>query len=375
MFLIPETIASRVEPTAPSNSRVSTLEHPDSLRAVGRILDQFGDEPTYLMGVAGLESNRWASTLRSVGLATLRARSEMQQPGYSAEEFPVLDRLAAGLIEQLFRRNYGNPVGADFKDLDPEARGYRKSYRRVSLDGVVARLNSNRTAQADRFRGNRGELEFTFQAVGKVQRLIFQAEVDEDGCTREILGVKRKGRGAPVNSEASDILNSLNRILQDQSARRQLAELFLETPRALAPSAAIVAEIERDLRIYGFAIGDYNRSSLGAGFFPHSRYYQGPEGGSGPSLIFEHCDSCHSLRGITADGASAFQLKCLEKLTAARIEPWHRDICGKTAEQVDSKDARDRRLQEVRARAIERKKMLEVKFQSSGNPDIQRRQQ
>jgi len=349
-------------------SRFSLVEHEDSISGVEFFLKQFSydEKLNYPIGATGLRADIWAEMVRTISLATVQARSSHQQPGFTSAEFPALDGLAIRLLEKLFQNQYGSPNGAQFRMFNQRYNGFKKSFRDISFYGAVSELNGvHLRTNSRKPEPTLVSREFSFQSVGKRQKLSFEV-ILENGLPVDL---KLSRRCRPVNPEADSILRDIRSILQDQRERLVQAKLCLETPVALGPSPELVYSIVGKLADLGFPSGSYSRSSLGAGVFPSSRYSHKVLSME-TRLTFGHCDRCHSLKFITADEATREQVLGLESLSRELILPWHESICGKSPKEIEREDRL--KLLDQKERELRRERSL--RSQLKRNPDYYRKQ-
>lgn len=360
MFLIPEESTPQLKgKPQPSGSRVSTVEHPDSIAGVEFFLKQFSTDEklNYPLGATGLRGEIWADMVRNIGLATVQVRSVHQQAGYSSQEFPVIDWLASRFLERLFQEQYGHPNGAQFKIYTGNRAGLNKSFREVSFWDLISELNSVPfKALQEKSQTFTVYREFQFQAVGKRQKLIFEVLLDRG----TVVDLKLSKRSRSVNPEGDRVLADVRAILQDQRERVSEAKRCLDTPLALGPSPELAYSIVGKLSDLGFPAGSYSRSSLGAGVFPQPRYSHKVLAME-TQLVFVHCERCHSLSAITAEKASGEQMLGLTGLSRDLISPWHGSICGKSAAEIQREDRLKLAMLDERQRIRDRKNFLQRK--------------
>jgi len=369
VFLIPEESTPQLEERPrPSGSRVSIVEHPDSIAGVEFFLKQFSpkEKLNYPLGAAGLRGEIWADMVRNIGLATAQARSVHQQAGFTPQEFPVVDWLASRFLERLFQEQYGHPNGAQFRLFWGSRAGLNRSFREVSFWELISELNAvpvrmpqqkSKTAVISR--------EFHFQAVGKRQKLIFDVLLDRGA----VVDLKLSKRSRAVNPEGERVLADVRAILHDQRERLSEAKRCLDTPLALGPSPELAYSIVGRLAELGFPTGSYSRSSLGAGVFPQLRYFHKVLAME-TQLVFVHCERCHSLTAISAEKATGEQTLGLTTLSKDLISPWHRGICGKSAVDLQREDRLKLAMRKERQRIRDRDEFLQRKR----NPDYYRKQ-
>lgn len=316
---------------------------PDSLSLMNNLLGQFNflshrGSLIYDQVLSEVPVESGSSTLRAVGGATYRARSEAQAMGVALGTVPLLDGLAQGLIGKAlssvdFPATTGSlsaPRRTIWRDLEPREEDV------VPLYELFVELNKLSLWRNRPFLSHRTQRQWKCGVLFGLQWLTLTviANVNGSGVPFEISSIDLSRPKKVSESERLRVDNGLTAAIEDQNRRIKLADLYGKTPLAPAIPAYIRAKLKAVLEDMGIPNGSYSREGFSSGRFPYGRTVASIEGRkhSGNSIIFERC-SCGAVESVHLLNCSDEQKRFFRNFSKSSIRPWHLSICPHSKEK------------------------------------------